>query len=139
LSINDGVGNFLTGNVDWVEVDTYNYAGGINSDLIFNVTDMTYAGTNVDLLTLVAESPGSMDLTFQFSPGKMLSRLTTGSGPYDTTFSGSLSVVPEPTSLGLVVVGLAASAGFHFQGLKRLTTATKKRERVPDKFLTGCL
>ena len=105
LAINDGVGNFLTGNVNWIQLDTYNFVGGINSTLTFNVTGLAYAGTNPDLATLVTDGPAAMSLTFQFSPGKMLNQLTTGSGPYDTSFSGSLSV-PEPGTFALMVCGL---------------------------------
>jgi len=110
LNINDGLGNLLTGDVNWVDVETVNFAGGINASLTVNVTDLAYAGSNPDLETLVAEGPGSMDLTFQFSPGMMLPRLTSGSGPYSTSFSGSISVVPEPTTVGCFLLGLGALA-----------------------------
>jgi hypothetical protein len=110
LNINDGLGNSLTGDVNWVDLETVNFAGGINASLTINVTDLAYAGSNVDLETLVAGGPGSMDLTFQFSPGKMLSQLTSGSGPYSTSFSGSLSVVPEPATAGCFLLGLSALA-----------------------------
>jgi hypothetical protein len=88
-----------------VQVTTHDAGGAINAGLTVNVTDLAYAGTNADLLTLVAESPGAMDLTFQFSPSETLGSLTAGSGPYDTSFSGSLSV-PEPTSAGCFLLGL---------------------------------
>jgi len=98
LVIADGLGNNLTGNVNWVEISTFDFAGGINASLTINLTDLAYAGLNQDLKALVAGSNGALDLTFQFSPGKTLSDLTSGTGPYDTSFSGSLSVqtaVPE--------------------------------------------
>jgi hypothetical protein len=106
LKINDGLGNLLTGDINWVDVETVNFAGGINASLTVNVTDLAYAGSNPDLETLVAEGPGSMDLAFQFSPGKMLSQLTSGVGTYNTSFSGSISVVPEPGTFALMVCGL---------------------------------
>jgi len=112
LNINDGLGNLLTGNVDWVQVDTVNSIGGINASLTVNVTDMAYAGTNPDLETLVAEGPGSMNVSFQFSPSEMLSQLTSGIGPYTTSFSGSISVVPEPTITGCFLSGLVALVCF---------------------------
>jgi hypothetical protein len=112
LNINDGVGNLLTGNVDWIQVATFNSAGALNAALIVNVAGLAYAGTNPDLLALVAEGPGSMNVSFQFSPSKMLSQLTSGSGPYNTSFSGSISVVPEPMSAGVLLLGLGALACF---------------------------
>lgn len=111
LYINDGLGYLLTGNVSWVQVATYNYAGAINAALTINLSGLTYSGLNPDLSTLVADSPGSMNLTFQFSPGRTLADLTTGSGPYDTSYSGSLSVpppVPEPSSVTYMLLGMGA-------------------------------
>ena len=111
LSINDGLGNYLTGNVNWVEIDTVNSAGAINAGLTVNVTGLAYTGLNVDLNTLVANGPGSMNLTFQFSPAKMLSQLSSGTGPYTTSYSGSISVpttVPEPASVTFILLGMGA-------------------------------
>ena len=111
LSINDGLGNFLTGNVNWVEIDTVNSAGAINAGLTVNVTGLAYGGANVDLQTVVANGPGFMNLTFQFSPGRMLSQLSSGTGPYTTSYSGSLSVptsVPEPASVTFILLGMGA-------------------------------
>ena len=110
LVIDDGAGNSLTGSVNWEQVATYNYAGAINGALEINVTGMAYSGSNPDLVTFVAEGPASMDLTFQFSPGMTLSQLTVGSGAYATSYSGSLSVVPEPTTAGCLLLGLCALA-----------------------------
>jgi hypothetical protein len=110
LAISDGVGNFLTGTVAWIELDSYVYAGGINPQLVVNLTGLAYGGSNPDLQTLVADSPASMDLTFQFAPGMTLSALSTGSGPYDTSYSGSLSAVPEPATVGCFLLGLSVLA-----------------------------
>jgi hypothetical protein len=120
LAINDGVGNFLTGNVDWMQVATFNSAGAINALLTINVTGLAYAGINADLLTLVADGPGSMNVSFQFSPSETLSQLTSGSGPYNTSFSGSISVVPEPSSFSLFGFG-GALAGLLGLVLKKQT------------------
>jgi hypothetical protein len=105
LNINDGVGNFLTGNVNWIQVETVNSLGGINASATINVTGLAYAGTNPDLAALVAGGPGLMNVSFQFSPSEMLSQLTSGSGTYYTSFSGSISV-PEPGTFALMVCGL---------------------------------
>jgi hypothetical protein len=108
LSINDGSGFNLTGNVNWVDIATHNYAGGINSKLVVNVTDLSYGGSNPDLAALSHAGSGQLDLTFQFAPGLSLADLTSGSGPYNTSFSGSLTVVPEPTSTACLLLGLGA-------------------------------
>lgn len=112
LNINDGTGDYLTGNVDWVQVATYNYVGAVNAQLTVNVTDLNYAGANPDLLALVAGAPASMSLTFQFAPGETLAQLTSGSGPYKTSFSGSLAVVPEPATWASLLMGLGTLVFF---------------------------
>ena len=106
LNINDGLGNLLTGNVNWIQVATFNSSGAINASLTVNVNGLAYAGSNPDLATLVADGPASMNLSFQFSPSETLSQLTSDIGPYQTSFSGSLAVVPEPMSAGVLLLGL---------------------------------
>jgi hypothetical protein len=103
LLVTDGSGS-LSGNLDWVQIMTHDNAGTINATLAVNVTGLVYTGTNPDLAALAANGPGALDLTFQFSPGMTLGDLTTGAGPYQTSYSGSLSV-PEPTSLGCFLLG----------------------------------
>jgi len=101
LAVSDASGKLLTGNVNWVTIQTANYAGAINASLVVNVSNLAYAGANADLLTFVHQA-GSLDLTFQFSPGMTLTQLTSGAGPYTSSFSGSLSgvsAVPEPTTM----------------------------------------
>jgi hypothetical protein len=114
LSINDGLGNFLTGNVNWLQVETFSAVGGINAALTVNVTGLAYAGANADLNSLVADSivPGgaAMNLSFQFSPGMTLSQLSSGAGPYTTSYTGSISAgqVPEPSSVTFILMGMGA-------------------------------
>ena len=105
LVINDGTGN-LTGTVNWIDISTLFTAVGVfNAAVQLNVTGITYSGTNPDLQTLMANQPASLGLSFNFSPGMSLTDLSTGSGPYDTSYSGSISVVPEPASLTLSILG----------------------------------
>jgi len=105
LVISDGTGT-LNGTVNFIDVATFATAGGgVNANLTVNLTGVTYSGSNPDLELLKAEQPGTLDLSFQFSPGETLTQLSTGTGPYSTSFSGSLSVVPEPSTLALTGLG----------------------------------
>jgi len=108
LDIKDGSGFDLTGSVNWVQIQTSAFAGALNAALVVNVTGLSYAGSNPDLLTLLASGVGQMDLSFQFSPGETLTQLSTGASPFSTSYAGSVSPgpVPEPASVGLLVVGL---------------------------------
>lgn len=107
----------LTGTVNWIDVATFGLGGGaINASLDVNVSNIHYAGINPDLLYLVANQPGSMDVSFQFASSRTLTELSTGTGPYLTSYSGSLSVVPEPSALALA--GLGGLALLHLRRRK---------------------
>lgn len=106
LDINDGSGFDLTGTVNWEQIQTSSFAGALNAALVVNVTDLSYKGSNPDLLTLVAGGVGQMNLSFQFSPGETLTQLSTGDSAFSTTYAGSISPAPEPASVGLLVVGM---------------------------------
>src|SRR5208282_620746 len=114
LSVNDGGGDFLTGNVNWIQVQTMNSIGSLNGALSVNVTGLAYSGGNADLHTIVAQGPASMNISFQFAPTEMLSQLSSGTGPYNTSYSGSITVaaVPEPGTTVLAVMGGLFLAGW---------------------------
>ncbi len=101
FSIRDGAGLLAIGKVNWVEVITSQYVGGVNAGTTVNITDMSYAGLNPDLVALVNEcgGDGSVDLSFQFIPGLTLTDLTTGTGPYKSSYSGTFVAVPEVATI----------------------------------------
>lgn len=105
--INDGGGHNLSGSVNFVDVETYAVGGGgMNAlTLAVNLTGVTYSGSNPDLLFLKTGQPATVDLSFQFSPAETLTQLSTGTGPFLTSYSGSLVVVPEPSTLALAGLG----------------------------------
>lgn len=100
LFLNDGAGNNLTGNLNWITIETVQSIGAINAALNVNVTGLAYGGLNPDLLALANGVNGSLNLTFQFNPGQSLTQLTTGTAQIGS-YSGALAgaAVPEPTTL----------------------------------------
>lgn len=100
LFLNDGLGNNLTGNLNWVTIQTVQSLGGMNAALNLNISGLAYGGLNADLLALANGGNGSMNVTFQFNPGQSLTELTTGSAQV-SSYSGSLAggAVPEPATL----------------------------------------
>ena len=101
LFINDGAGNNLTGNLNWMTIQTDQSAGFINSSLALNITGLAYTELTNALLALVRDGNGSLNLTFQFNPGASLTQLTTGSvqiGSYSGSFAAGASV-PEPSTV----------------------------------------
>lgn len=99
ITINDGTA-LLTGSINWVEITTINNGGILNDSAVVNVTGLSYSGVNQDLVSLatLAGGDGSLNLSFSFTSGGMLTDLTDG-GTYGTSYSGSIAAVPEPTTL----------------------------------------
>jgi len=106
--INDGSATF-TANVDWINIFTAGASGGLNSDLtsgaVINLSNISYNGSNADLLTLAQSPLGTATISFQFTgtPPPSLTSLTTTGG--STSFSGSVSpnAVPEPSMVVLLM------------------------------------
>jgi len=115
LSVTDASGYQLTTNLQWYDISTYYGFGGINTLGNANLTDITYGGTNTDLLDLFTAGLGSTVVSFQFMPGKSLSELTAGTGKYSTSYSGS---VPEPGTIMLFGTGLLGLAALSLRKRK---------------------
>ena len=114
LFLNDGAGNNLTGNLNWITIETVQSLGGINAALSVNVTGLAYTGINADLLALANGGNGSLNLSIQINPGQTLTQLTTGSAQIGS-YSGSLAgaMVPEPSTMiagALLLLPLGASS-----------------------------
>src|SRR6266853_3382820 len=103
LHITDNATLDLTGTINWVNIATISVAGVLNLNGQVNLTAITYSGTNSDLAALAAAGSGEDVVTFQFVPAKTLTQLTTTGG--QTSYSGSITSVPEPGTWVLVAMG----------------------------------
>lgn len=122
LVISDGAGYYATGSVNWGQMDTFYSIGGINAQAVVNLTGLTYGGNNADLRALVAGNSGSVDISFQFNPAESLTQLSTGSGPYLTSYSGSLTgaSLPEPGTWLAGALPLLALAPGALRAMRKL-------------------
>jgi hypothetical protein len=103
LHITDHATLDLTGTINWVNIATISVAGVLNLNGQVNLTAITYTGTNSDLVALAAAGAGEDVVTFQFVPPQTLTQLTTTGG--QTSYSGSITSVPEPGTWVLVALG----------------------------------
>jgi hypothetical protein len=108
LEIFDG-SVYATANVTWGVIDTVSTAGGINESATINLSNLSYSGGNADLASIF-DGP-SAQLVLSFTPGMTLSQLTSGSGPFTSAFSGSITATPEPGSLLVAGLGFAMLLG----------------------------
>jgi hypothetical protein len=107
FSIADGAGQFFTATLQWLTIQTTanGLFGNINTTGSVNLSNLGYSGSNADLIELAKNSGGSLTATFQFNPGKDLTRLTTDLSSI-TSYSASVSILPEPSFYGLLAIGM---------------------------------
>ena len=110
FSVYDGVGATLTADLDWTDIYVFGkLMGGMNTTGVVNLSNVTYSGGNSDLMAIANGREQTVVLTFQFSPvtKKSLTELMADGRVTTTSYSGSLSSVPEPSScLLLATAGL---------------------------------
>jgi hypothetical protein len=116
LHITDNKTNDLTGTINWISIATISVAGVLDLSGQVNLSGITYpVGTNSDLSTLAAAGSASDVVTFQFVPAKDLTTLSTQGG--QTSYSGSITAVPEPGAWVLVAMG--TGLGVFLRGRKQ--------------------
>ena len=120
FSIFDGTVT-LTSDIAWISIFTDGSTGGLNSGGALNLTNVSYAGSNADLLALAAGSDRTAGITFTFAPAMTLTDLTQNGATNRTAFDGAINEVarslhvPEGGS-ALSLLGLALLC---VEGLRR--------------------
>jgi hypothetical protein len=112
FSINDGAGFSFTSSLSWVDIETFagGIFGAINTSGTLNLSGFSYGGANLDLQALAGHPAAVVVASFQFIPPKSLTVLTTDGEVNSTSYSGTLTATPEPTTMLLGGSGLIALA-----------------------------
>jgi hypothetical protein len=110
MSIDDGSGHSLTGNLTWVEIAQSGPANVLDVGKTVNLTDLSYAGSNPVLRTLAGQGSVIDELAFTFQGvGIPLPSLEAGGESATllvaSNLSAPISAVPEPGTMALGVVG----------------------------------
>jgi hypothetical protein len=106
FSINDGVSASLTANLDWISIKTDGTSGSVNTTGTVNLSSLSYGGLNSELQALAGFPAGVVVANFTFSPAQNLTALTTNGATNSTSYSGTFTPVPEPTTMFLGGTGL---------------------------------
>jgi hypothetical protein len=117
FTVDDGATDF-TALVDWVDISTSlnGVQGGLNTNAVVNLTDFSYAGANPDLLALLAFDEGFATVSWQFAAqGNDLNVLKAAATAIQTSYSGSVAVIPVPPAVWLFGSGLLGLAGLRFR------------------------
>jgi len=107
--IHDGMGNDLTAVLQWSAIAQVGAGNALNFRGSVNLTNIMYAGTNADLVTL-ANAHSAIDvLSFQFTSQIDLTFLAVHpGGDITNSFSGTIATVPDG---GATVMLLGAALG----------------------------
>lgn len=110
LHITDSGGHDLMGSVQWENITTVGVGGILDLTGAINLTGLTYSGTSSDLSALAGAGSAADVVTFSFTPPETLTQLATAGG--ESSYSGTISTVPEPGVCVLMGFGCAALMAF---------------------------
>jgi hypothetical protein len=111
LYITDAQSKNLTGTIQWYSINMAGTSGFLNLSGTINLTGITYPGSNNDLGVLAAAGSASDLVSFQFIPEETLAQLKATTG-LSTSFSETITAIPEPGTITLVGMGLISLLAF---------------------------
>ena len=103
LGIYDGT-HWLTADLDWKDITVANKMVGFTNGLgAVNLSHVSYSGDDTELQALANDSDPTVVLSFLLSPSKKqsLTDLMADGKTTTASYSGSLSAVPEPSSVAM--------------------------------------
>ncbi len=108
LQLWDGGSQALTADLDWFNVAVFGDLFGALGTGSANLTNFTYSGGNSELLAFANGYDQTAVLTFQFSALNQhsLTELMMDGQVNTTSYSGSLSSIPEPSSCALLIAAV---------------------------------
>ena len=118
LTINDGTPNLFTATISWFIIQSQSTQVKLNPGLAVNLSNIQYSGSQPDLRSLATIGTATDYLTATFVPAVNLSTLDGGATYSTTSWSGTITAVPEQsTSLAAAFLGLllASSAIWNFR------------------------
>lgn len=110
--IHDGSGFDFTASLLWDTITSIASGGGVSTSATVNLTNFAYQGSNEQLRELRDTTGGNVTAHFNIGSPELdliaLAANNTNSG----SFGGTLvAATPEPTQVGLLVIGLLGIAG----------------------------
>ncbi len=108
LQLWDGASQSLMADLDWFNVAVFADLFGALGTGSANLTNFTYSGGNSDLHAFADGYDQTAVLTFQFSANNKhsLTELMTDGQVNNTSYSGSLSAIPEPSACALLIAAV---------------------------------
>jgi hypothetical protein len=97
----------FTAQIQWVEINQLGSGVTLNDKLVLDISNISYSGTNADLLDLKNSVDQYGTVSFTLKQGVNLQTLyNASSGPISESFSGQINAMPEPGFYGVLCVGL---------------------------------
>lgn len=95
----------------WDSIFSTGTTTALNFNAVANLSNVTYAGSNAALQSIVTSIGQTFNLSAQFGRKTSLTQLMSNGATTSTTYSGSFAAqpVPAPSTYALMIAGLAVA------------------------------
>ena len=120
FTIHDPANGDLTSTIEWLTIGQIGGSGALNFQANVNMTNITYSGTNPDLVALATAGSAVNVLSFQFTTAIPLTVLANHTGGDITnSFSGTIVSVPDGGATVMLLGAALGVLGIARRALKR--------------------